>query len=57
MKCVSRTSSTSIKFVGKAQSQTVPHCEPQCAFYQDSRVTFTDIQIREELLQGFENLD
>jgi len=57
MKCVSRTSSTSIKFVRKAQSQTVPQCEPQCAFYQDSQVTFTDIQIREELLQGFENLD
>lgn len=57
MKCVSTTSSTSNKFVGKAQSQTIPQCEPQCAFYQDSQVSFTDIQIRKELLQGFENLD
>ena len=57
MKCVSRTSSTGIKFVGKAQSQTAPQCESHCAFYQDSQVTFTDIQIRKELLQGFENLD
>lgn len=57
MKCVSRTSSASIKLVGKAQSQTAPQCESQCAFYRDSQVTFTDIQIRKELPQGFENLD
>lgn len=50
------TSNTSLNLVGNAESQTPPTLtEP--AFYQDSQEIPVHFQVKEELLEAFENLD